>query len=469
MRDLKATRPRGVQPSKPTASGSPVTAVILDEPGHPQREYELRPGYTHLIGRGSRADILIEGDDEVSRTHGSLHFANGAWRYRDLNSASGSFRGTERLTDEVPLSSGDVITLGSRTTLHAIATASERDSGREEPFRSAAWAALRASVEKAGRRQQTVLLIGPSGVGKTTHAREIHERSRLNADKTLVTGAFVPVNCAGLPNDAVWLASLFKGQRKGSFTGATDREGILSAVAHGTLFLDEIESMPELAQGFLLDVLDRQGNAAELGRDAGNPIEVPRFRLIAATKVPLAASKLRPDLVQRLLDGMPIALPSLKDRPEDIPAYLSRFARNFHLTRGQQPAWARGALEALTSYPWPGEVRELQAVAHLLFTEAIERLETSPSSKLEVTATDVVAVLTARIQALGSVAPVSIAAAPGPASGFAPKRPRALTREDVAEAFARHGQNIERTAEALGIARNTLKSKLVQFGLRPKA
>lgn len=465
MRDLKATRPRGVKPPTATTAQPPVTAVILDEPGHPAREFALRPGYTYLVGRGSRADLLVLADDEVSRTHGSLHFADGAWRYRDLNSASGSFLGTTKVTSEVLLTDGVVVSLGQRTTLHAI-TAPTTKADDEPAFASKSWGALRAAVEKAGRRAQTVLLIGPSGVGKTTHAREIHERSRLEPHRTQVTGAFIPVNCAGLPNDPVWLASLFKGQVKGSFTGALDREGLLTAAANGTLFLDEIESLAEHGQGFLLDILDRQGDAAPLGHSPRDAREVPRFRLIAATKVPLSESKLRPDLVQRLLDGMQVALPSLRDRPEDIPAYLARFARNFARTRGQRPAWSPKALALLNHYPWPGEVRELQAVAHLLLTETVERLEESPSAPFEVSEADVHAVLAARIHAFGGALGSRAETFEQPSSGPSLKPSRALTRDDLIAALAKHDGNIERTARALGIVRNTLKAKLRQYGLR---
>jgi DNA-binding NtrC family response regulator len=462
MRDLKATRPRGVRPPTTTATTRPaITAVILDEPGQPAREFALRPGYSYLVGRGSRADVLIQGDEEVSRAHGSIHFTEGGWRYRDLNSASGSFHGASRITGELLLTDGVVVSLGQRTTLHAVSPGPAK-ANELPPFASASWAALRAAVEKAGRRAQTVLLIGPSGVGKTTHAREIHERSRLEPQRTFVTGAFVPVNCAGLPNDPVWLASLFKGQVKGSFTGAVDREGILSAVADGTLFLDEIESLAEHGQGFLLDILDRQGNAAPLGQRASAALEVPRFRLVAATKVPLGQSKLRPDLVQRLLDGMQISLPSLRERREDIPAYLARFASTFARTRGQAPEWASRALELLNTWPWPGEVRELQAVAHLLFTEAIERFEEQPAAKFEITEGDVHLVLAARLEAFGGTVDRSNLA---PASS-GPKPSRALTREDLLVALEEHGGNLERAARSLGIVRNTLKAKLRQFGLR---
>jgi len=170
--------------------------------------------------------------------------------------------------------------------------------------------------------------------------------------------------------------------------------------------------------------------------------------------------------VQRLLDGMQISLPSLRNRPEDIPAYLARFAGNFARTRGQRPGWSPGALELLNSYPWPGEVRELQAVAHLILTEAVERLEDNPTAPFEIGESDVHAVLAARVQALGgSVKNRQAPIKPTPAS--APLKPsRALTREDLIEALAQHGGNIERAARALGIVRNTLKAKLRQFGLR---
>lgn len=455
MRDLKATRPRGVGEPARTAAPAAAGLLILDEPGQPAREFALRPGSTYLAGRGSRCDVMVQHDEEVSRTHGSIQWNAGGWTYRDLNSASGSFVDGVRLEGERILSPGLVVWLGTRTKLHAVGPASDGVAvSREQDFRSPAWESLRTSVEKAGRRSQAVLLIGPSGAGKTTHAREIHELSKLQARTTLVAGEFIAVNSASLPNDAVWLGSFFNGHQRGAFTGAADREGILAAVANGTLFLDEIESLPPVAQGFLLDILDRQGNAAQLGSHGRERVEVPRFRLMSATKVPLAKSTLRSDLVQRLLDGMQIVVPSLKDRREDLPAYLSTFTRNYSVARGKAVTFTARAIAALSSYPWPGEVRELRAVAHLLLTEATERSQ--EDGALVITEEDVHAVLLARVQAFGE-ANVEVAR---------PKTARALTREDVVSALDRHNGNIEQTAKALGIARNTLKARLVQYGLR---
>ena len=199
----------------------------------------------------------------------------------------------------------------------------------------------------------TVLVCGETGTGKELVARAAH---RLSARRT---HALVKTNCAAIP--AALLESELFGHERGAFTGATaQRIGRFEVANHGTIFLDEIGEAPLEVQPKLLRVLqerefERLGSSHTLRTDV---------RLIAATNANLpqmvAAKRFRADLYYRL-NVFPIQLPPLRERRDDIPVLVRHFAREAGLRMNRRTLWMSSqTLDALVSYPWPGNIRELQ-------------------------------------------------------------------------------------------------------------
>ena len=212
-----------------------------------------------------------------------------------------------------------------------------------------------AYAEQVASTDSTVLLAGETGTGKSVIARAIHDMSE-RRDKL-----FVPVNCAALPGELVE-SELF-GHEKGAFTGATtQRKGRFELADGGTLFLDEVGELTAGAQAKLLRVLQDQ----EFERVGGVQTLKVNVRLVAATNRDLAKmvkeGGFRADLYYRL-NVFPIRMPSLSERPTDIPLlarfFLDKFARKMGKSiRDLSPR----ACERLLNYPWPGNIRELQNV-----------------------------------------------------------------------------------------------------------
>lgn len=207
-------------------------------------------------------------------------------------------------------------------------------------------------ADMAAKTDSSVLVTGESGVGKELFAERIHLRSRRRS------APFVRVNCAAIP--AGLLESELFGHVRGAFTGATgSRKGRFEAADGGTVFLDEIGDLPAALQSKLLRVLQER-TFEKVGSDKTVSVDV---RILAATNRDIGAmvgkGEFRGDLYYRL-NVLPLEIPPLRRRPEDIPElarfFLSRFAkasgRNF-------TGFSRDALAAMLSHPWPGNVREL--------------------------------------------------------------------------------------------------------------
>jgi PAS domain S-box-containing protein len=218
--------------------------------------------------------------------------------------------------------------------------------------------ALRAvlfRVSKVGPTDSTVLLTGETGTGKELIARAIHKRSQRSSR------AFISVNCAAIPSSLV--ASELFGHEKGSFTGALARRlGRFELAEEGTIFLDEVGELPAETQIALLRVLQER----EFERVGGNQTLRANVRVIAATnrdlEVAVADGTFRRDLFYRL-NVFPIEIPPLRERKEDIPLLVEYFVYRFARKAGKS---IRGinkkTLDLLLSYPWPGNIRELQNV-----------------------------------------------------------------------------------------------------------
>jgi len=220
---------------------------------------------------------------------------------------------------------------------------------------SSALQSLLSRVSKVAPTDSTVLITGETGTGKELIARAIHKRS------SRCSSAFVSVNCAAIPRDLI--ASELFGHEKGAFTGATQqRLGRFELAVGGTIFLDEVGELPVETQIALLRVLQEH----EFERVGGNRSIKSDVRVIAATnrnlQAAIAAGAFRSDLFYRL-NVFPVNVPSLRERREDIPLLVEYFIDRYARKAGKSICRINTrSLELLKSYPWPGNIRELQNV-----------------------------------------------------------------------------------------------------------
>jgi DNA-binding NtrC family response regulator len=222
---------------------------------------------------------------------------------------------------------------------------------------------LKDEIKKYSNSDVSILIKGASGTGKELVAYNIHYNSSRKFEN------FVAINCGSLPNELVE-SELF-GYEKGAFTGADKRKPGLFELAHqGTIFLDEITELPASAQVKLLRVI-QDGELEKIGRTEKVKVNV---RLIAATnrniEEEVKAKRFREDLYYRL-NVVPIFVPELKNRKEDIPVLLDHFSSDMCLNMGREkPSIDKEAMDILINYEWPGNVRELKnIVQRLLFND----------------------------------------------------------------------------------------------------
>jgi Nif-specific regulatory protein len=301
-------------------------------------------------------------------------------------------------------------------------------------------------LERVSQAAASVLLLGDSGTGKELFARAVHLASpRRDAP-------FIKVNCAAIP-DTLFESELF-GHDRGAFTGAnTARAGWFEQADRGTIFLDEIGELPLLMQTKLLRTL-QEGTIVRLGGKRELPVNV---RLVAATNRDLAADvangSFRRDLFYRL-NVIPIRLPSLAERHEDIRPLALHFLNRVNQANQRNVYLSPPALAALEAHPWPGNIRELANVIERLVLLADGTLV----SKAEVE----------RFLPRAAAGPVPETAPlvppPGPVPGGAPlvREYRTLhshSAQELQQALARHGGNQSRAAQSLGLTPR-------QFGYR---
>ncbi len=304
---------------------------------------------------------------------------------------------------------------------------------------SVAMTRVRELIARAGPAQATVLITGESGTGKELVARAIHRASSRSE------GPFIKVNCAAIPDELIE-SELF-GHEKGSFTGASARQKGRFARAHGgTIFLDEIGDMSLRTQAKVLRAL-QEGEIEPLG--AGAPILVD-VRVIAATNKDLrseiAAGRFREDLYYRL-SVLPIPIPPLRERREDVPALVEQLAQRATDDNNFRPRrFSPAALAALAARPWPGNVRELSNVierALILAPGDVVELEDLPGAD-------------------------ATTATPAGSWLGAPTLREFKERSERDYLVARleeNGWNITRTAQAIGTPRSNLYKRLEHHGL----
>jgi two-component system response regulator HydG len=236
--------------------------------------------------------------------------------------------------------------------------AAERSSlgamvGRSKPMQ-----ALYSSIERVAQSQAPVLIRGESGVGKELVARAIHFQGPRKEKP------FIPVNCTALP-EALLESELF-GHVKGAFTGANiTRRGLFFEADGGTLFLDEIGDMPPNLQSKILRVLE-DGEVRAIGSDSPRTVDV---RILSATHQDLEkrSGSFRPDLFYRL-NVVPLWVPSLSERPEDIPLLVAHFieAAKKRNPGSKVECFSQDAIALLTRSSWPGNIRELENIVERL-------------------------------------------------------------------------------------------------------
>lgn len=267
----------------------------------------------------------------------------------------GAFHYVEKPVNNLALQTVIKKAVDHRRTQRENVELKERVQGRERPTLVASSPAMNEvlrTVDKIATSDATILIEGESGTGKELIARAIHDRS----DRA--QARFVAINCAAIPSEL--LESILFGHEKGAFTGA-DRasEGKFSAADGGTLFLDEIAEMPPKLQSKLLRVL-QEGEIEVVGSNRPCPVDV---RVVAATHQNLTElvdqGKFRQDLFFRL-NVIPLRIPPLRERREDIPVLFRFFLRKY--AEGERIEVDREVDDALLGYDWPGNVRELQNI-----------------------------------------------------------------------------------------------------------
>ena len=302
--------------------------------------------------------------------------------------------------------------------------------------RSPAMQEVFATVSRVASTRATVLLAGESGVGKDMIARAIHFHSPRRGKP------FVKINCTALPENL--MESELFGYEKGAFTGATtSKPGKFEQADTGTVFLDEIGDVPAAVQVKLLRVLQER----ELERLGSNKTRHIDVRVVAATNVDLRVAlengTFREDLYYRL-NVLPINIPPLRDRKEDIPYLAEHFVAKIGGDMGRTCTISDAAMQKLVSYEWPGNVRELENV--------IERsmvLCNGPQLAAEDIKLD-----TFRARA-------------SQPAGFLPEGMNldAFEQSIIREALRRANGNKSQAARLLGITRNALRYRLSQMGL----
>ncbi len=400
-----------------------------------------------VIGRSATRQVERDGarltlrfaDARISTTHASITRADGAFVLADRQSKNGVIVNGRRV-DGQRLRDGDVIECGRTFFLFLESCtcssgepldlhARELPSAMGVPTFHGPLAVQLRALEEVARTDIPVLVFGASGTGKELLSRAVHARSAR-------AGAFVPVNCGALPENLVE-SELF-GARKGAFTGAEDKPGLVRASDGGTLFLDEIGDLPLRAQPALLRVLQER---EVLAVGATRPAKVD-LRVVAAThrdlEAEVRAGRFRADLLARL-SGFIVRLPPLRKRLEDfgllVAALLARHG-------GRDVTVSNGAMRALLGHPWPLNVRQLEhclRAALALSPDRIDEVELPPAA----------------------VEPAPVVAA----KKLTPEQQK--RREELCALLVAHDGNIAAVARQMGKDRVQIRRWLRMFGISP--
>jgi DNA-binding NtrC family response regulator len=380
--------------------------------------------------------IILTAQDSLSNAIesiklGAFHFISKPYAPEELLSLMARAAEQRRLTDETK-------TLREQT--ERLAKRLERAEGQLAPaMKSRRMQEIGELVKRVAPTDANVLLLGESGVGKEVMANYLHRLS-LRAD-----GPLIKLNCAAFPPNMIE-AELF-GYVKGAFTGAlVDFPGLIREASGGTLFLDEIAEMPlELQTRFLRVLQERE--CRPIGSTKTVKVD---FRLVAATNRPIASAvrdgQFRQDLFYRI-NTFQIEIPALRERREEIPGLARTFAKSFaREQRKPEPALDAVALQRLTDYAWPGNIRELRNVieyAVVLADELVGEQHLPTELRLP---PDLQGALTKNASETFKLDD--------------------RERESIVSALAKAGGNKKKAAELLGIHRPTLYNKMKRLGIQ---
>jgi len=295
---------------------------------------------------------------------------------------------------------------------------------------------LREQIEMAGKSNGRVLILGESGSGKELIAHLLHEHS------SRVEKPFVEMNCAAIPQELI--ESEMFGHEKGSFTGAFERKkGKFELADEGTLFLDEVGDMSLTTQSKVLRVMETQ----EFQRVGGNKNIKVDVRIIAATNKDLIEEakkgNFREDLLYRL-KVIPLSVPPLRERKEDIPVIVGHFLSYFAEEYGQKPKTiTEDGLKALESYEWPGNIRELRNM--------IERLVIMTPSNM-ITAKNIMMISAARSDYF--------------VFNTLKEARDSFEKDFIIKKLEENNWNISKTAEILDIERSNLHRKIKAYDIK---
>jgi DNA-binding NtrC family response regulator len=312
----------------------------------------------------------------------------------------------------------------------------------------AAMSRLLAQIERVAASETRVCILGETGTGKELVARAIHEKSARREN------AFVTLNCAAVPAELIE-SELF-GHEKGAFTGAAAKHaGKFEQADGGTLFLDEIGDMPLTMQAKLLRVLE-EGEVERVGGD--KPIRV-NVRVLVATHRNLEElvkqNGFRRDLFHRVY-VFPLALPALRERPEDFPELVHHFAQQVAAQNGwKEKTFADDAIAELRRYGWPGNVRELRNVVERLVLLAGEGA---------LSGADVRMILPSGGGAAAE-RPGGVGASDAALSGTLAERTEAFEKQVLLAEIRKHNFHMTNVARALGLERSHLYKKCQQLGI----
>jgi DNA-binding NtrC family response regulator len=364
--------------------------------------------------------------------HGTISMAVEAGRGGAYNFLAKPFENQKLLADVKCAIERKEQNQENSTLRHALETM----SGTASPiFRSAAMQDVVRTVERIAPSDVTILITGESGTGKEVIADLIHALSPRSKNK------IIKINCAALPRELIE-SELF-GSVKGAFTGAhTDREGLFRQAEGGTLLLDEISEMPVDTQSKLLRVLQDQ----EVRPVGGKSSYKTNCRLIASTnrkpEDAIKESKLREDLFYRI-SAISVHLPPLRERRDDIMPLATAFLKRFAAQANRDiRCFKPEAIERLSAFDWPGNVRQLQ--------NEVQRTVLLCEGN-EVAVTDL------------SVANAKVGSADGTDTSFTLLE--GVERNAIIQTLKETGGNKLETAKRLGIGRQTLYNKIKAYGI----
>lgn len=300
-------------------------------------------------------------------------------------------------------------------------------------------------IEKASVINTTILITGETGVGKTVLAKRIHELSDRHDNP------FVHINCSAIAESLIE-SELF-GYKKGAFTGAnsTGKIGLIKSADRGTVFLDEIGELPLHLQSKLLQFLQEK-KYIPVG---DTQVQTADVRIIAATNSDLTdmikEGRFRPDLYYRL-NIVPIAIPPLRERPEDVFPLLYHFLTKFNKQHTQSRRFSAEVLDLLQNYDWPGNIRELENLVERLVIVA---------KKNEILLNDLPEKIRRKIQSEEKM----IKMIDGESMTQMLWR---IEKEVLEETYRIHG-NTRKAAKALGITQSLLMRRFKRYGISPKS